>query len=108
MKKIYTLSLFLMLSLLVFGQTNIDLSSIDEQFTTTFEDELLLDVATTASTIADPALAFENPFLEEDFTEAQISFDVYNYGDIHVLGALLSFYDFDNGIIQTSKIVKVQ
>jgi hypothetical protein len=97
MRKLYILPLFLMLTVFVFGQTNIDLTGIDEQLTTTFEEELVLDVATTASTVAEPALSLENPFQGGEFTEAEISFDVYNYGDIHVLGALFAIFDAELG-----------
>ncbi|MCB0641477.1 MAG: hypothetical protein KDC44_07545, partial [Phaeodactylibacter sp.] len=58
--------------------------------------ELVIDVATATSAIAAPAVSIINPFYGEDFTEAEISFDVYNYNgtdSIKVLGCLISVFD---------------
>jgi predicted secreted protein len=91
MKKIYFLTIGLFLTLLASAQTidsTLDFSAVD--------DTLMLqaiDVARTASAIADPLLSFPNPFQGETFDTAIISMDVFNYGDLHVLGALFSFFD---------------
>lgn len=97
MKKIYALVLGLALSGTLVAQTTIDLSALDAQFTTTFENELVLDVAKTSSAVASPLVSFPNPYKEAEFEKAIISFDVYNYGDLKVLGALLSFFDAEHG-----------
>lgn len=73
--------------------TTVDISTLDTDNTTTFQSDLVVDVATAASTIAAPEVSISNPFAGQTLTIAQISFDVYNYGDIKVLGALLSFFD---------------
>lgn len=97
MKKIYALVLGLALSGTLVAQTTIDLSALDAQFTTTFENELVLDVAKTSSAVASPLVSFPNPYKEAEFEKAIISFDVYNYGDLKVLGALFSFFDAEHG-----------
>ncbi len=96
MRKIYFLTMAMFVLIAAQAQvvdSSIDVSAMDEAFTTSFEEETVVDVATTASTIADPAVSYENPFKGETFDTASVSFDVYNYGDIAVLGALISFYD---------------
>lgn len=91
MKKIYFIIIALLLSLTIGAQTidsTMDFSAV--------EDTLMLqaiDVARTASAIADPLLSYTNPFQGQTFDTAIISMDVFNYGDLHVLGALFSFYD---------------
>lgn len=91
MKKIYSSVLAMLLCLNINAQTTIDISQINSDYTTTFEGELVIDVATTASTIANPKLSFDNPFKDGTFTEAEISFDVYNYGNLAFFGALIAF-----------------
>ena len=96
MRKFYLFTILMFASLAVSAQTVIDISAIDVAYTKTFEENLVIDVATTASKLASPALWYVNPFKGKTFTEAQISFDVYNYygnDSIKVLGALLAFYD---------------
>ena len=94
MKKIFTILALVMFAGILSAQTTtIDLTTVDDTYTTTFEEELVLDVATTASAIATPLLSYTNPFKNLTFTQAEINFDVYTYGDIKVLGALLSLYD---------------
>jgi Carbohydrate family 9 binding domain-like/Secretion system C-terminal sorting domain/Fibronectin type III domain len=77
-----------------FSQT-IDISAIDTAYTTTFNEDLVIDVAKTTSKVAAPKLSFTNPFKGLTFSEAQISFDVYTYhpDSIKVLGCLLSIFD---------------
>lgn len=100
MKKMYFSFMALLLAITINAQTTIDISSVDEAYTTTFEDALVIDVATAASVITSPNVSFENPLMGETFTEAEISFDVYNYhgtDSIRVLGSLLSIFDADLG-----------
>ncbi len=97
MKQIY----FLIVAVLAFSavhaqQTTIDISAIDPAFTTTFEGALVIDVAEAASTVANPDVSFDNPLMGQDFTEAEIAFDVYNYegvDSIKVLGSLIALFD---------------
>lgn len=42
--------------------TTVDISTLDTANTTTFESELVVDVATAASTIAAPEVSISNPF----------------------------------------------
>lgn len=97
MKTIFTLLVLALSPMLLSAQTTVDLTQLDAAYTTTFESELVIDVAKAASTIASPALSISNPFSGKTLTHAEIAFDVYNYGDIKVLGALLSFYDASLG-----------
>jgi hypothetical protein len=97
MKKIYLFAALLFAAFSLSAQTTqtIDLSTVDGTLTTTFEDELVIDAAECASAIADPLLSFNNPLKGKTFSEAEISFDVYNYhgtDSIKVLGALISFW----------------
>lgn len=91
MKQLYFSAIMLLLSLVASAQTvnsiNIDISAIDDAYTLQ-----AIDVAKTASAVADPLLWFDNPFKGESFDTAEISFDVFNYDDIHVLGSLFAFY----------------
>jgi hypothetical protein len=96
MKKLYFLAILVLVTLSVSAQTTIDIGTIDGAYTTTFEDELVIDLATTSSTVAAPLLSYANPFMGATFTEAEVSFDVYNYhgtDSIKVLGSMLSFFD---------------
>jgi hypothetical protein len=96
MRKFYSLIIALVASLTVSAQTVIDISAIDAAYTKTVDAELVIDVATTASKLESPKLWYANPFKGKTFTEAEISFDVYNYygtDSIKVLGSLLAFYD---------------
>jgi hypothetical protein len=93
MNKIYLVVISLFVALSINAQTTLDLSTVDAAFKKTVEGDVVIDVATTSSKIAAPKLSFENPFKGKEFIEAQISFDVYNYGELKVLGALLSIYD---------------
>jgi phage gp46-like protein len=95
MRKLFFV-LILFASLVINAQTVIDISAIDTAYTDSIDNELVIDVATLASKLAAPNLWFENPFKGKDFTDAEISFDVYNYygnDSIKVLGSLLAFYD---------------
>ena len=95
MKKLYLIAIMLFAVLSVGAQTvntsEIDVSLVDEALTLQ-----ALDVAKVASTVADPLLWYDNPLKEGVFDTAEISFDVFTYGDIHVLGALFSIYDIDS------------
>ncbi len=96
MKQIYFLTFSLMMAFVINAQTTIDLTTIDAAYTTTVDNELVIDLATTASTIAAPKLSMANPFLGSSATEYEISFDINNYkgtDSIKVLGAVLSIYD---------------
>jgi hypothetical protein len=96
MRKFYFFLFALFASIPLHAQTTVlDLSKIDAAYTTTFEEQLVIDVATTASKVASPKLSFTNPFKGLDFSEAQISFDVYTYhpDSIKVLGSLLALFD---------------
>ncbi|MBN2275483.1 MAG: T9SS type A sorting domain-containing protein [Bacteroidales bacterium] len=96
MRKIFFFAFLLFASLAVSAQTVIDISAIDPAYTTTFEAELVIDVATTASAVASPKLWYPNPFKGSSIAGAEISFDVYNYygnDSIKVLGSLLALYD---------------
>jgi hypothetical protein len=84
-------SLFAALTLT--AQTTINIGAIDTAYTDSVDSELVLDVAKVSSKIASPLLSYPNPFKDKTFNEATISFDVKNYGDIKVLGALFSIYD---------------
>ncbi|MDA3853463.1 MAG: hypothetical protein PF444_04390 [Bacteroidales bacterium] len=97
MKTIFTLLILALSPMLLSAQSTVDLAQLDAAYTTTFEGELVIDIAKAASTIASPALSISNPFSGKTLTRAEISFDVYNYGEIKVLGALLSFYDASLG-----------
>jgi hypothetical protein len=96
MKKLYFFAIALFVSLATGAQTvnsnSIDIGAVDEAYTLQ-----AIDVATTASPHASPLLWYNNPFKDQTFDTAEISFDVFNYGDIHVLGALLAFFDADSG-----------
>lgn len=97
MKQIYTLIVAFMAFSVAYAQhTTIDISAIDPAFTTTFEGELVIDVAEAASTVANPDVSFDNPLMGQDFTDAEIAFDVYNYegvDSIKVLGSLIALFD---------------
>lgn len=96
MKKIYTSILGLLMVAALNAQTTIDISQIDGAYTKTVEGELVIDLATTSSAIAAPKLSFANPFLGATATEAEISFDIYNYhgtDSIKVLGAIFGIFD---------------
>jgi len=93
MKKLSSFAIALFVSLTVSAQTVIDISAINAAYTTTVNGNLVIDVATTASKLASPKLSYTNPFKGKTFTTAEISFDVYNYSNIHVLGSLFAFYD---------------
>ncbi len=96
MKQFYLTIFSLLLTVAAFAQTTIDISQLDAAYTTTFEGELVIDVAETSSAIANPNVFIDNPFAGQDFTEAEISFDVYNYfptDSIKVLGTLVSMFD---------------
>ncbi|MEZ4685932.1 MAG: hypothetical protein R3B47_07645 [Bacteroidia bacterium] len=94
MKKIYVLLTAMALAFAANAQsTTIDISAIDTALTVDFQNELVIDVARCTSAIASPALSYANPFKGQTFSEAEISFDVYNYAPARFLGALLSVYD---------------
>ena len=97
MKKLYTLLVVLLVTVSVSAQTTtIDLSAVDQNLTTEFEGETVLDVAECASPDSAPALSYTNPFQGLSFTEAEIAFDVYTYepvDSIKVLGSLISIFD---------------
>jgi hypothetical protein len=99
MRKFCFLVIALFASWAINAQTVIDIGAIDATYTTTFEEELVIDVATTASAVASPKLSFANPFKGLDFSEAQISFDVYTYlpDSNKVLGSLLAIFDASLG-----------
>jgi hypothetical protein len=97
MKKLYSFVIALLVSLAVSAQTTIDISAISAAYTTTIDGNLVLDVATTASKLASPLLSYTNPFKDKSFTEADISFDIYNYDAVHPLGALFTLYDSSLG-----------
>ena len=99
MKKIYLLFVALFLSAAISAQEVIplDLTQVSGDYTTEVDGELALDVATLASPVASPNLYYENPFKGKTFEEAEISFDVYNYDTLHVLGALFGIYDSQLG-----------
>ena len=94
MKKIYA---FFVAFALVFAanaqSTTIDIAAIDTALTVDFQNDLVIDVVRCTSAIANPALSYANPFKGQTFSEAEISFDVYNYDQPRFLGALLSIYD---------------
>ena len=77
----------------------VDLTKIDTALTDSVNNELVIDVAKTASKLANPKLFFQNPFKNQSFDVAEISFDVNNYDadSIHVLGSLLALYDAKMG-----------
>jgi hypothetical protein len=95
MKKIYLFTIALFVSLAISAQTinstDIDISAIEDSLTVQ-----AIDVAACTSKVAAPALWYDNPFKDQTFDTAEICFDVFNYGDIHVLGALLAIYDYDS------------
>lgn len=93
MKRFYSLVLVLFVAFAVSAQTTIDISAIDEAYTTTIDNELVIDVATASSAVAEPLVWFDNPLKGLTFTEVEISFDVNNYGDIKVLGSLMAIFD---------------
>lgn len=93
MKKLFSIGIALFMTFAAGAQTTIDISAVNSAYTTTVDGSLVIDVAKTASKIASPLVSFTNPFKGKSFTTAEISFDVYNYSDVHVLGALLSIYD---------------
>jgi len=98
MKKLYFLITALLLTFAASAQNiyTFDLSAIEATYTKTIDDVMVLDVSTTSSAVASPKISIPNPFLGKSFTEAEISFDVYNYygnDSIKVLGALLSIFD---------------
>jgi hypothetical protein len=93
MKKLYFFAIALMVSLTAGAQTTIDITAINSAYTTTVDGTLVLDVAKTASKLAAPLVSYTNPFYGLSFTEADITFDVYNYDAVHVLGALFTIYD---------------
>ncbi|MDF1572966.1 MAG: hypothetical protein P1P82_15260 [Bacteroidales bacterium] len=101
MKKIYLFFVFLVLAITVGAQTVIDISTVDAAYTTTVDDELVIDVATASSAVASPNVSFANPFMGGTFNTAEVSFDVYNYCEgcasatdsIKVLGSLIAFHD---------------
>src|SRR4030043_413186 len=95
MRRFCFFALALLASWAINAQTVIDISAIDAAYTKTVDEELVIDVATTASKVASPKLSFANPFKGMDFSEAQISFDVYTYhpDSIKVLGSLLAIFD---------------
>lgn len=97
MRKIYLFMAFVFLAAQGFAQnTDIDLTTIDTSHTLIVDNELSIDVATTTSAIATPAVSFSNPFYGQTLTEAEIRFDVKNYfgsDSIRTLGALVSIFD---------------
>jgi hypothetical protein len=97
MRKIYTVTLALFIVLGLSAQpTTIDISAISSNYTKTFDGELVIDVATASSPVAAALVSFDNPFKGKTFTEAEISFDVYNYhgvDSIKVLGSLVAIWD---------------
>ncbi len=101
MKKFYIIIIFCLLSSTAKTQTTKiyfnDWSDKEGDFSTTFNGETVIDVYTTASTIASPLLSCSNPFKDVDFDEATLSFNIYNYGTEAFLGALFSFYDSNLG-----------
>lgn len=97
MKNFFTLVAMVLSFVLLSAQTTVDISTLDAAYTTTFEGQLVIDVASAASKIAAPALSIDNPYAGQTITAAEISFDVYNYGEIKILGALLSFFDSSLG-----------
>lgn len=99
MKKIFTSVIFSILSLIfLYSQqtVNIDLNSVSSNFTLKFADNAI-NVAACTSKIANPKLYFQNPFKDGNFKKAVISFDVYNYGDLKHLGALISVFSSSIG-----------
>ena len=64
-------------------------------FTKTVGNETVIDVALCTSKIANPALKVPNPLYDKTIEECTISFDVKNYGNTAVLGALFSWYNAD-------------
>lgn len=96
MKKIYMMIPLLFAFFALTAQTTvIDLEEVSVNLTTTFEEELVIDVAACASPIAEPLLSIANPFKGGTFSAAEISFDVNNYmgaDSIKVLGALVAFW----------------
>lgn len=94
MRKLYISAIALFAAMVVNAQsTTLDLSSVNSTFTKTVDDALVIDAATAVAAVASPALSFENPLMGKTFTKATISFDVKNYGEIKVLGSLMSFYN---------------
>lgn len=77
----------------------IDALSLSPALTVALEDTVtVLDVATLVSKRDAPALAISNPFKGHALDTAEVSFDVYNYGELKVLGTLFSIYTVgDNG-----------
>jgi len=75
----------------------IDALSLSPAFTVAIEDtSAVLDVAKLVSKRDAPALAIANPFKGLSVDTAEIAFDVYNYGDLKVLGTLFSIYTVGN------------
>ncbi|MCX7985808.1 MAG: hypothetical protein N2662_02580 [Bacteroidales bacterium] len=75
----------------------LDILQIDTALTTVIEGPFtVLDVATLTSKRDVPALAISNPFKGRSIDTADINFDVYNYGDLKVLGTLFSVYTVGN------------
>ena len=95
MRKLYFLAIALFASLAVSAQIVIDIGAVDTAYTKTFDEELVIDVAATSSKVASPKVWFANPLKGLDFTEAQISVDVYTHlpDSIKTLGSLLALYD---------------
>lgn len=99
MKKIFTYVVFCILYLIsLYSQqsVNIDLSKVSSNFTLKFADKAI-NVAACTSKIANPKLYFQNPFKNKDFNKAIISFDVFNFGDLKHLGALISVFSSSIG-----------
>ena len=94
MRKFFFIAFLLFASLAINAQTVIDISAIDPAYTDSVDDELVIDVATLASKLDAPNLWYDNPFKGKEFTDAEISFDVYNYygnDSIKVLGCIVGF-----------------
>jgi len=74
-----------------------DALSFSPALTVAIEDSsTVLDVARLVSKRDVPALAISNPFKGARLDTAEIAFDVYNYGDLKVLGTLFSIYTVGN------------
>jgi hypothetical protein len=101
MKKNYLLLTFVLAAFQGFSQnTDIDLTAVDPSYTVVVDNELSIDVSSASSTIAAPAVSFNNPFYGESLTEAEIRFDLKNYygsDSLRVLGSLVSMFDANLG-----------
>lgn len=96
----YTFIIAMMVSFAVSSQTIIDISAIDAAYTTTVDNDLVIDVLTTSSPVATPLLSYDNPFKGLEFTDAEISFDVNNHmgtDSIKVLGSMFAIFDEELG-----------